>query len=269
MTTRVAVIQSAPVFGEPEANCAALVRQITSVDADVYVLPELALSGYLFVSHAEVRASAETVADACLMRLREVARARDAAIIVGFAEAAGDRVYNSAAVLAPEGVLGVYRKIHLFADERRWFAPGDTPPLVVHWRGRALGVMICFDWFFPETARCLALAGAELLCHPANLVMPFCQDAMRTRSLENRVFSATANRVGREERGGESLTFTGRSQITGIGAQRVVAGPETGEWVAVAEIDLAAARDKRLSSGNDLFADRRPALYPGLGARNV
>lgn len=265
MITRVAVVQSAPVFGKRDANCAALVQQIESVDADVYVLPELALSGYVFASHEEVAALAETTDEPRLQRLQALASARDAAIVVGFAERAAAGVYNSAAVLAPEGVLTVYRKLHLFADERRWFLPGDAPAPVVPWRGRALGVMICFDWFFPETMRSLALRGAELVCHPANLVMPFCQEAMLTRSLENRVFSATANRVGTEDRGGTALTFTGRSQVTGPRMERLVACAETGAQVAVTTVDCAAARDKRLASGNDLFAERRTSMYAGFG----
>ncbi len=264
MTTRVAVVQSSPVFGARDANCEALVAAMATLDADVFVLPELAFSGYVFASHDEVRALSETVDEPRLARLREVAAARDAVIVAGFAERADDRVYNSAAVLAPEGVLAIYRKIHLFGDERRWFAPGEAPAPVVQWRGRALGVMICFDWFFPETMRSLALRGAELVCHPANLVLPFCQQAMLTRSLENRVFAATANRVGTEARGGTTLTFTGASQITGLRMQRLVAGPESGAWGAVATLDLAEARSKQLSSGNDLFAERRPALYAGL-----
>ncbi len=266
--TRVAVVQSSPAFGAREANCDALLRQIASVEADIYVLPELALSGYVFTGIAEVAALAETVDEPRLARLHDAARTRDAVIVVGFAERAAEGLYNSAAMLAPEGVLAVYRKIHLFGDEARWFLPGTAPAPVVQWRGRALGVMICFDWFFPETARSLALRGAELICHPANLVLPFCQDAMLTRSLENRVFTATANRAGADVRDtGAQLQFTGHSQVTDIGMRRLVAGPAEGEWTGVVDVRLAAARDKRIpNTPNDVLADRRPSLYAGLGA---
>jgi len=102
--------------------------------------------------------------------------------------------------------LGTYRKIHLFYKEKLYFAPGENPPKVFNVNGVNIGVMICFDWIFPETARTLSLQGAELIAHPANLVLPYCQNAMITRSIENRVFTATANRVGSELREDEQLT---------------------------------------------------------------
>jgi predicted amidohydrolase len=124
-----------------------------------------------------------------------------------------------------------------------------------------MGLMICFDWFFPESMRALALAGAQIVLHPANLVLPHCPQAMITRCLENRVFAATADRVGEETGGTGSLRFIGQSQIVsprGDLLHRL--GAEEGE--AVVDVRPAEADDKRLSSGNDLFAERRPEFYP-------
>jgi predicted amidohydrolase len=127
--------------------------------------------------------------------------------------------------------------------------------------------MICFDWLFPESARCLALDGADILLHPSNLVLPYCQDAMRTRCLENRVFAVTANRCGAEEGRGEQLRFTGSSQVTGPRGEVLSRAPEHREHLEVLEIDLAQARDKRVTPRNDLFASRQPDTYDGLRDR--
>jgi predicted amidohydrolase len=121
--------------------------------------------------------------------------------------------------------------------------------------------MICFDWRFPEMARLLALEGADLIAHPANLVHPYCQDAMITRSLENAVFTITSSRTGSERVEGTAIRFAGRSQIVSPRGERLAqAGPEE-ECVRTAEIDPTAARDKRVTERNDLLLDRRPDLY--------
>ena len=125
---------------------------------------------------------------------------------------------DSAATVTPAGGVLVYRKAHLFDREKLVFDVA-RPKFEVVRAQCALGVMICFDWFFPEVTRILALDGAQVICQPANLVLPWCQDAMRTRSIENRVFSVTANRIGMEKRGNISLTFTGKSQIVSPNGQ--------------------------------------------------
>src|SRR5919202_6692477 len=119
-------------------------------------------------------------------------------LVAGLAELHSERCYNSAVVLGPSGFIGTYRKTHLFFEETLLFAPGDTGFPVWQAGGAKIGVMICFDWFYPEAARTLALKGAEVLCHPSNLVLPYCPDAMVTRCLENHLFSVTANRIGSE-----------------------------------------------------------------------
>jgi predicted amidohydrolase len=125
-----------------------------------------------------------------------------------------------------------------------------------------VGLMICFDWIFPESMRSLVLDGAEVVLHPSNLVKPWCQDAMVTRCLENGAFAVTANRVGQDDRGdGLRLRFTGRSQITAPRGGIVARAAEDGECVRVETIDLADARDKRVTGVNDLLADRRPDAY--------
>jgi 5-aminopentanamidase len=229
--------------------------------ADLFVLPELALSGYVFESRDEVAALSQSADGPELARVAAAAVAMRAVVVVGFAEQAGGRVFNSALLAGPSGERAIYRKIHLFDREKELFAPGDRPPEVVDVGGVRYGLMICFDWIFPEAARTLALMGADVLCHPANLVLPYCQDAMVTRCIENRVFAVTANRTGTEARAGLTLTFTGLSEVVSPRGAILTRGSSDREEVLVADIDPAAARDKLVTPGNDLFRDRRPDLY--------
>ena len=124
--------------------------------------------------------------------------------------------------------------------------------------------MICFDWIFPEVARVLALQGADLICHPSNLVLQHCQKAMLTRSLENSVYSVTANRTGKEIRPRGELSFTGNSQIVGPKGNIMAQSNSQEDEVVVQEIDLAIARDKSITENNDLLGDRRPEFYNSL-----
>ncbi|MDW7682147.1 MAG: nitrilase-related carbon-nitrogen hydrolase, partial [bacterium] len=124
-----------------------------------------------------------------------------------------------------------------------------------------IGVMICFDWIFPEASRTLAKLGADIICHPSNLVLPYCQNAMVTRCLENRVFAITANRIGTEKRGGEKLSFTGASQITAYNGEILHRCDRDNEQLVVIEIDPILARNKTITQNNNIFDDLRPEFY--------
>ena len=116
--------------------------------------------------------------------MTEAAAASGTVFIAGLAERAGDRFFNSSVLVRPDGSREVYRKVHLFMDEKSLFEPGDLGFPVFEACGTTVGMMICFDWIFPEAARSLALAGAEILCHPSNLLLPWGQAAMITRRPE-------------------------------------------------------------------------------------
>jgi predicted amidohydrolase len=193
-----------------------------------------------------------------------LARDRNVHIAAGLIERSGDKIFNSAVLVSPSGFRGTYRKIHLFSEEKRWFDPGDMPFEVFDIGACRIGIMICFDWFFPESMRILALRGADVVCHCANLVLPFCQEAMITRCLENHIFAVTANRTGKEERGGRVLRYTGKSQITGPGGRIIHRGEAEADEAVAVEIDPLAARNKSLNSFNDLLGDRRPEFYREL-----
>ena len=258
---RAAIFQFAPAFGEVAANVARIARAARAVDAGLWVLPELATTGYLFADRAECQALAEPATGPTLQALADLCRERSTSMVVGFAERFEEHLYNSAAFVSPDGVIAVYRKVHLFDRERLTFDPGPDPFRVAPLEGHRLGMMVCFDWVFPESARSLALQGADVVAHPSNLVLPYCQDAMVTRALENGVFCLTANRVGDEHRAGVELSFTGRSQIVDPRGRVLARAPADTEITIVADLDLDLARDKALTSRNDRLGDRRPECY--------
>jgi predicted amidohydrolase len=258
---RIAVVQSSPIFGEVEANLESLRAAIRGADADLYVLPELCLSGYDFLDGPEAARFAEPHDGPAVRALSEAATARGAGIVLGFAEAAPGGPYNGALLSLPDGRRRVYRKTHLFAREKLLFSPGDSGFFVEEFRGLRIGLAICFDWIFPESFRTLALRGADLVAHPANLVLPFCQRADFARAVENRVFVATANRVGREDRTGRALAFTGESVVVSPGGEYLARLPADRSGTEVVDIDPALSRDKRLNPWNSLFEDRRPEMY--------
>jgi len=280
---RTALVQSLPVFGDEAANLASLTAAISSVEADFYVLPELCLSGYDFNDREEAASHALESTSETIEALARVATERGAGIAFGFAEkateagtaafgnAAGDaptrRIYNSALLAFPDGRRRVYRKTHLFARERLLFDPGDTGFFVEEFRGLRVGVAICFDWIFPESFRTLALKGADLIAHCSNLVMPYCQRVDYARAIENRVYVATANRVGTESRGSpeeggaRSLHFTGESVLVAPDGAYLLRLPPDRSDVGVCRVHPAKARNKALGDLNDLFADRRSEFY--------
>ncbi|MCK4304520.1 MAG: acyltransferase [Candidatus Eisenbacteria sp.] len=263
---RLAAVQMEPRFGDVAANLRKARELITSVKADLFVLPELFNTGYLFRDRQETASFAEPFPEGETPGFILDLSAQTGAVIVGgFAERSRDgRIFNSA-VMADQGrLLGCYRKIHLFDREKQWFDPADRPARVLESSAGRLGPMICFDWIFPETARALALSGAQILVHAANLVMPYCQDAMITRCLENGVFAVTANRIGTDQRQSGSITFTGRSQITGRRGERLAQASLDREEVIIAEIHPALADDKMVNRANHLLRDRRPAFYGHL-----
>jgi predicted amidohydrolase len=260
---KIGFAQFTPVRYDVAANVTAVERLLHGVEADLLVLPELANSGYLYVSPGALAPFSEPGdgSGPFLAALRRLAGRMGGVIVAGFSERAPAGLYNSAAAVGAGGVIQVYRKTHLFADEKLLFEPGDTGFRIFEHAGARFGMMVCFDWFFPESARTLALRGAQIIAHPSNLVLPYCQTAMFARCLENRVFAVTTNRYGTEELAQQRLTFTGASQIMSPRGECLSQAPTEGDYLAVVEIDPAAADDKHVTARNDLFADRRPEMY--------
>ena len=260
---KVGYFQFDPKFGEVKRNLDYVSERLAHTECDLMVLPELFNTGYQFVSVDEAKVLAEGIPGGpTTARLLQLAADCRMHLVAGLAERSGDRLYNSAVLVGPKGVIGVYRKTHLFFEETLFFAPGDTGFPVFDIGPARVGLMVCFDWFYPESARTLALKGADVIAHPSNLVLPHCPDSMVTRCLENRVFAVTCNRVGWEERGGKKrLTYIGNSEVvTPKGEIFHRAKPDRDE-LAIVEIDPLEARDKKINPYNDLLPSRRPELY--------
>ncbi|MBI5021440.1 MAG: acyltransferase [Ignavibacteriales bacterium] len=254
------IIQTKPIFGEVKINIRDSLAMMESVEADLYVLPELFNTGYNFIDLSEVQSLAERSDGYTFQAIAEFAKKRKCYIVYGFTEKA-ESFFNSCALVGPEGLIGVYRKIHLFYREKLFFATGNLGFPVFDLPFGKIGLMICFDWIYPEAARTLALKGANLIAHPSNLVMPYCPDAMITRCLENKIFSATADRVGKENRGDQKLSFIGQSEVVSPKGEILLRLSHDKPEAGVVQVDLHLSENKKSTDYNDLFEDRKPEYY--------
>jgi predicted amidohydrolase len=267
----VACCQLAPRIGEPDANRSLAHDAIADAadrGAQVVVLPELINSGYVFEGPDEALGLAEPLDGPTVSDWAALASDRELVVVGGLCErdAGGGLLRNTAVIVDPSGLRAVYRKAHLWDREGHMFCAGDSPPPVIDTAYGRIGVVVCYDLEFPEWMRLPALAGAELVCAPANWPReprpagerP--QEVVRVQASAsvNRMFIAVADRVGRER----GVDWVGGSVIVDP-AGFPVAGPagEEETVTVLASCELAQAREKRISPHNDVLADRRPDLY--------
>jgi 5-aminopentanamidase len=285
-TTVVACCQLGPVLGDLAANrelTAGAVTRAAAQGANIVVLPELISSGYVFESRAEARACAEAPDGATITGWAQLAADHGIVIAGGFCETAGGEVFNSAALVDPDGLRCVYRKAHLWDNESKWFVPGCAAPPVVATRFGRMALMICYDLEFPEWVRLPALAGAQLLCAPTNWPAsprpagerPAEVVRVQANAAVNRMFVAACDRTG-EERGvgwvggsvivdADGWPLAATPQAAGSNLAVVPAGAGTdGPVTIVAECRLGDALDKAIGPANNVHADRRPELYERL-----
>ncbi|WP_164104081.1 carbon-nitrogen hydrolase family protein [Candidatus Laterigemmans baculatus] len=270
---RVAAAQIDVKLGEVEANLAAAVDWIgraAEAGADLVVLPECALTGYCFESREEALPHARAIDDPLWQRISKACGAGgNRFAVIGFLERDGECLYNASALVGPAGVLGSYRKIHLPHLGVDRFVDCSQRPYAVYQAGEMrVGLAICYDSSFPEPMRVLGLEQADVIALSTNWPVA----ARRTaeivppaRSMENHLYFIAANRIGRER----SFHFCGLSSICGPDGVELARAVSDEETLLVAEIDLAAARNKRIertpgSHVIDRFADRRPEFYGKL-----
>src|SRR5262245_1263730 len=266
----VAVAQTQPRLGENDRNLEAGIARLeeaVAAGAELLVLPECAIPGYMFDSLEEAMPFAEEIPGPTTEALEAACRRLGAHIVCGLLEHEGDVLYNAAVLVGPDGIIGSYRKTHLpFLGVDRFTTPGDELSVFDTPLGR-IGLEICYDLRFPEVTRTLALRGADIVAHPTNFPMAAkVQTEVITlaRAAENRIYLLTANRVGKEGTG----EFCGWSQIVDPFGTRLVEAGEREEKLLVADIDLEKARDKDYVIPGEyelyLFGDRRPGLYGAL-----
>src|SRR3954451_5505753 len=268
----VACIQMQPVFGNVAANVAhslELIDRAASQGADLVVLPELANTGYMFASREEAFGLAEQIPGGpSVTAWAERAARRSLHIVAGITERAGPDLYNSAAVIGPDGFIGTFRKVHLWNEEALYFEPGDLGFPVFHTPIGRIGVAICYDGWFPETYRLCALQGADIVCVPTNWV-PIPGQAEGRQAManilamgaahSNSMFIACADRVGIER----GQPFEGQSLIVSYTGWPV-AGPASrdSEEIVLAEVNLSEARRMRnWNAFNQVLRDRRTDVY--------
>jgi len=262
---KVGYYQFRPMFGKAEQNVKKVVNALQDVDADLVVLPELAFTAYHFKDRNELKTLAEDPARSPTVEtLIKLCQQKGMYLVTGFAEKSKDKLFNSALLIGPNGIEHTYRKLHLFSEEKNIFDAGDIPLQVNTVKDVKVGMLVCFDWVFPETMRALTLQGAEVIAHPSNLVLSFCQEAMITRCLENRVFAITTNRFGADSRPHGEIKFTGKSQIVAPGGVLIKRAASQREVLFVTEIDPSLSHDKTITALNDLIEDRRPEYYQDL-----
>ena len=273
---RVSAVQMDVRLGRKAANLEsmdAFARVAVADGARLVVFPECSLSGYCLDSREEGFEHAEPLDGSAVESMTRLCRELDIHTVFGLLESAGDKLYNALALVGPDGLLGSYRKAHLpHLGIDHFVDPGDNLSTVHETPLCRLGMNICYDGAFPESARLLALAGAELVVLPTNWppgAEEFASYAINTRALENAMYYLAADRVG-EERG---FRFIGLSRICDVHGRNLAEADGESETVLTATIDPAQARRKRIDRvpGKhwiDRLADRRPDLYGPLSREN-
>ncbi len=257
---KIAVIQFCPVFGNSKKNLEKLKPLLEKAkDADLIVLPEFANSGYNFHDKNQaVQLSEEPENSVFVEFLTSFCMQNNSSVVTGFNERDGHKIYNSALLIDKTGITGKYRKIHLFMDEKDFFEPGNLMPQPFDVKDAKIGMLVCFDWMFPEMYRTLAQQGADVICQPSNLVLPGkAQKAIPVHAMINRVFVVLANRTGTEG----NLAFTGNSLFASPDGQIIAQASSSEEEVLMTEIDISLSKNKLITPKNHALDDRRPEFY--------
>jgi predicted amidohydrolase len=264
---KVGCIQFAPQLGNLEATQKILSGLVSKVkDADLLVLPELCNSGYNFINRKQAWESSAQINESSFINyLTQTCQQYNLHIISGFNERLGNDLFNSAVLVGPNGFIGKYQKLHLFNTEKDFFKPGETGLPVFDVGKFKIGIQVCFDWMYPEAWRVLTLKGANIICHPSNLVLPgLAQKAVPVHAMINRIFTITANRIGKEG----NLRFTGLSTIANPKGEIIAQASDLDNEILLVDIDPQEASDKWVTDRNHLLTDRRPEKYTTLSEIN-
>jgi predicted amidohydrolase len=271
---KIAAVQSDCRLGDVPGNRAMIRRKLAeaaAAGAKVIVFPECVATGYGFASRAAAAACAEPLPGPTSEAIAQDCTRLGVWCVYGLLEAAGDRLFNTCALIGPDGAVSGYRKVHLpCVGVDRFTDPGDRPFAVHDLGGLVIGIQICFDGSFPEAARIHTLLGADLILLPTNWADPAVKMATwvpRVRALENHVYFCAVNRVGTEA----GHHYIGLSSVCDAVGDTLAAADHDGEAILYADVDPAAARAKTVvqCAGEyeiDRVNWRRPDVYgPLLG----
>ena len=268
----IALAQIASRVADKEYNIKLMARKIKEASqkgADLIVFPECALTGYVFASRKEAMPYMETIPGPSTDKLASCCRELGVHAIVGLLEKDGDKCFNAAVLIGPKGLVGKYRKNHLpFLGIDRFLDRGDGPFKVYKTPIGNIGIHICYDGNFPESARVMMLSGADILVLPTNWPEgrgKVAKYIVIARAYENKVHFVAANRVGRER----ATKFIGLSKIINAWGDILAEASGDDEQIIYGEVNLAEAREKHVvfKAGEfemDLIRDRRPELYTEL-----
>ena len=259
---KLAQIQFAPQLGALQNNLNKVEKLLSkATTADFIVLPELANSGYNFSDRQHALALASTVERSDYVEmLREISRRRNQYIVSGFHELDGHDLFNSSLFIAPNGEIGKYRKMHLFMNEKQIFAKGNLGLPVFQTDDFTMGMLICFDYLFPEVWRAMALKGAEFIAHPSNLVTYKAFKVVPAQAVINRFFIFTTNRIGSER----DISFSGRSFVVNPEGDVITEASADQEEILFTEFKPSLAHNKMITEKNHVLYDRFPEEYKAI-----
>lgn len=274
---RVACCQVAPRLGDLVANAAIeadAVGRALADDASLVVLPELSRTGYVFETLDEVRAAALPANNESFVHLSQVIDGHRGIVVSGFVETDGDHLYNSIAAVDATGIVAVYRKVHLWQQEPRWFRPGSEKPPVVDVDGALIGLATCYDLFFPELVRDLAERGADIVACPTNSAADTSHSVespaehrpderigvavSRAQAHINRVWIVVADRCGTER----GVDWNSRTVVVGPEGDVVQRSGGHAPEIVVVNCDTSISRNRRWIGTVNGPADLRSDLYP-------
>lgn len=258
----IAQIQFSPQLGNCKYNLETIKSYFDQiVNVDLIVLPELIISGYKFDdrNHA-MKVAQQKECIEYVDFLRDIANQKNVHIVSGYLEKQGNDLYNSSILVSPDGTTGNYRKLHLFMDEKKIFKPGDIGLPVFNISEYKMGMLICFDYLFPEIWRIMALKEVDFVVHPSNLITENAYIVVPAQSLMNGYYIITSNRTGTEG----DITFCGKSFVTNPRGVLISEMGKTEEGINITTIDPLTSRDKMITSGNHILDDRMPEYYQGL-----
>ncbi|CNL41060.1 nitrilase/cyanide hydratase and apolipoprotein N-acyltransferase [Yersinia enterocolitica] len=259
-----AAVQFEPLLFAKEANVRqllALVEQAAQKGARLITTPEMATTGYCWFDRQEIAPMVETVPGESTARFTELAQRYQCYIVLGMPEVDPQTAlyYNSAVLIGPQGVIGCHRKSHPYISEPKWAAAGDVGHQVFDTPLGRIGMLVCMDIHFPETARLLALDGVDVICHISNwLAERTPAPYWITRAMENGCYLVESNRWGLER----GVQFSGGSCIIEPDG-KIAAVVDDGDGIAYAEVDINRSRQRRVL-GELVFEQRRPDHYHSL-----